>query len=120
MKSLLFTRLWFSTMFTSVKWLLFRIKSCFFPLFIIFFPQRSFKSPGVRDNGPCGGRKPRSQAGKCGSKEAIDEVSISASPQWEPTAVAKGSIQQIITISTTSAGRSVGCEHAPLSASRLH
>lgn len=68
----------------------------------------------MRDNGPCGGRKPCSQAGKCGSKEAIDEVSISALPQWEPTAVARGSIQQIITISTTSTGRSVGCEHALL------
>lgn len=49
----------------------------------------SFKCPGLWDNEPCGGRKPRSQAGKCGSKEAIDEVSISAPPQWEPTAMAE-------------------------------
>lgn len=57
--------------------------------FLRFFCQGSLKCPGARDNEPGGSRMPGSRAGKHGSKEAIDEVSISTPPQWEPTAVAK-------------------------------
>lgn len=41
------------------------------------------------DNGTGSSGDPRSQAWKSGYKEEIDEVSISARPQWELAAVAK-------------------------------
>lgn len=54
-----------------------------------WFYQRSFKFLCMGDNGTHGSREPRSQAWKSGYKEGIDEVSISARPQWELAAMAK-------------------------------